>query len=381
MARRGVTCVVQARTGSVRLPGKVLADLGGRPLLAFMLRRLRELDVDDVVVATSDRPADDAVAELARAEGAAVVRGPEEDVLARFALALDAHPADALVRLTADCPLVDPEVVEEAVGLWDESGADYVSNTLVRTFPDGLDVEVVAAAALRAAAAEATDPVEREHVTPFVYRRPDRFRLRSLRHDEPLGDLRWTVDTDGDLAYVRGLVERLGGDDFGWQDVLAVAGRPQPPDDGFSFVPAGPDDESAVLALRNDPESVRWSLDPRPVEPGRHAAWFASVLEDPRTRMWVARQAGEVVGQVRVDVEDGTGWVSIAVVARARGRGCGARMLEELAGALGADEQVHTLLAHVHGDNLASCRLFESAGFSPGDRDGDFLLMGRPART
>jgi spore coat polysaccharide biosynthesis protein SpsF len=148
--------VVQARTGSTRLPGKVLADLGGEPLLAFMLRRLRPIAVDRLVVATSDDRRDDAVAAVAERAGVAVVRGPEDDVLARFAIALDAHPADTVVRLTADCPLVDPDVVDEALALHRRSGAAYTSNTLIRTFPDGLDVEVVSADALTDAASHAT---------------------------------------------------------------------------------------------------------------------------------------------------------------------------------------------------------------------------------
>ena len=116
--------VVQARMGSTRLPGKVLADLGGRPLLRFLLDRLSDLDVDHLVVATSDLPGDDAVADVAAAAGVEVVRGSERDVLARFVAALDEHPADTVVRLTADCPLVDPAIVRAALDLHRTSGAD-----------------------------------------------------------------------------------------------------------------------------------------------------------------------------------------------------------------------------------------------------------------
>ena len=195
--------VVQARAGSTRLPGKVLMPVGGRPMLAFMLARLESVRCDDLVVATSTDGRDDAVAEVAAAAGVSVVRGSESDVLARFVAALDAHPADVVVRLTADCPLIDPAVVNEAIAVRAATGADYASNTLVRTYPDGLDVEVLTADALRAAAAEAVDPVEREHVTPFVYRRPERFRLAAVVGPEPLGDLRWTVDTADDLDRIR----------------------------------------------------------------------------------------------------------------------------------------------------------------------------------
>jgi spore coat polysaccharide biosynthesis protein SpsF len=214
-----VTAVVQARMGSTRLPGKVLMDLGGRPMLRVMLDRLRLVHELDVVVATSDLAADDAIEDCAGEAGVPVVRGSESDVLGRFVTALDAHPSSDVLRLTADCPLTDPAIVRSAIETHRRTGADYTSNTLVRTFPDGLDVEVVSAAALRAAADEATLPEEREHVTPFVYRRNSRFTQRAIRSPERLGHLRWTVDTLEDLSQVRRMVAG-GGHELGWRTYL-----------------------------------------------------------------------------------------------------------------------------------------------------------------
>jgi spore coat polysaccharide biosynthesis protein SpsF len=267
-------CVVQARTGSTRLPGKVLADVAGRPMLRFMLDRLTGLTVDELVVATSALEQDDAVADVAAGAGVPVVRGPEQDVLARFALALEQHPANLLVRLTADCPLADPQLVGDAVALALATGADYVSNSLVRTYPDGLDVEVVTAAALREAMAEATDPVEREHVTPFVYRRTSRYRLAALCTDEELGAERWTVDTAADLDRIRAMVAAL--DDpvrAGWRAVLAVAGRNPPPGPGQTTIVPVPD-------------------------------------QDASHRRWEAVRNGTVVARVGIHVVDGTGHLS-----------------------------------------------------------------------
>jgi spore coat polysaccharide biosynthesis protein SpsF (cytidylyltransferase family) len=221
-----VTCIVQARMGSTRLPGKVLMEIDGTPLLVFLLSRLAPLAVDHVVVATSDQPADDAVASTAAELRTPVVRGSEHDVLARFGQALDAYPADHVVRLTADCPLVDPAVVAAALDTHARSGADYTSNTLVRTFPDGLDVEVMTAQAVRAAVAEARDPDEREHVTPFIYRRPNRYRLRGVCSGQHLGHERWTIDTIDDLVAVRGIVEHVPNPrTAGWMQILEIAGR------------------------------------------------------------------------------------------------------------------------------------------------------------
>ena len=219
-------CVLQARMGSTRLPGKVVAELAGRPALAFMLDRLAPLAVDQLVVATSTAAADARVEEVANEKGVAVVRGPEDDVLARFIVALDAYPAMHVVRLTGDCPLMDPALVATALEVHQRDAADYTSNTLVRTFPDGLDVEVVTAAALREANDEAVDAAEREHVTPFVYGRPERYRLANFESGDDLGAERWTLDTAADLDRLREIVAKLDHPvSASWQDLLAVAGR------------------------------------------------------------------------------------------------------------------------------------------------------------
>lgn len=210
--------------GSSRLPGKVLAEVNGMPLLAFLLRRIARSRADEVIVATSRGAPDDAVADVAERSGVAVVRGSEQDVLGRFVDALELHPAEHVVRITADCPFSDPVLIDRALEAHLAAEADYTSNTLVRTFPDGLDVEVVRSTALQAAGAEATDAVEREHVTPFVYRRPERFRLAAVRHSEFLGDLRWTVDTQDDLRTVQEVARTLTSGLEGWEEILAVVG-------------------------------------------------------------------------------------------------------------------------------------------------------------
>src|SRR3954451_17117757 len=182
-------CVVQARTGSTRLPGKVLADVAGRPMLRLMLDRLTPLRSTGltVIVATSELGQDDPVAELATEADVPVVRGDEADVLGRFLLALDRYPTDTVVRLTADCPLLDPALVLLALDAHQAAGAGYTSNTLVRTFPDGMDVEVIAASVLRAADREATSSGEREHVTPFAYVHTSQFGLAQFTGLERLG--------------------------------------------------------------------------------------------------------------------------------------------------------------------------------------------------
>lgn len=205
----GLVVVVQARMGSSRLPGKVLAEVAGRQMLRFQLDRLQGLACDHLVVATSDLAIDDAIAELAVDAGAAVVRGEESDVLGRFGAVLERYDPHDLVRLTGDCPLCDPSVVADVVALHRGSSADYTSNVHPRSFPKGLDVEVMTASALRTALTDAVDPYEREHVTPYLYRHPELFSVANLDSGLDAGDLWWTVDTAEDLERIRDLVKAV----------------------------------------------------------------------------------------------------------------------------------------------------------------------------
>ena len=383
-AGRAVLCVIQARTGSTRLPGKVLRELGGVPMLEFMLRRLETLgdhldDTVTVVVATSDLDRDDPIVDIAERCGVPVVRGSERDVLARFATAVAHFPAPVVVRLTADCPLTDPAIVAAVVQRHRATSADYTSNVLPRSFPKGLDVEVIATDALLAADRDAVDAAEREHVTPFVYRRPERFRLANLDSGVDAGDERWTVDTAEDLEWVRSMVATAGDPRVGWQTLLAQVGRRAAP------VPVGTvvlraavlADGERLLEWRNDPEAVRWSGSGRAVAAHEHRAWFERVLADPGHRLRIAVVDGVDIGMVRVDVEAGVGTVSIAVAPSARGRGFGRQMLRALAADVRADCQVRELVAAVHSENLASVRAFANVGYHDlGVGPDGFLRLG-----
>lgn len=229
-----VLAVLQARMSSTRLPGKVLKDVLGRPMMVRQIERLRRArSLSRIVVATSVNPEDDAVEAAA---GRPVFRGPLDDVLARYVGALDAFGADHVVRVTADCPLADWRVVDQVVDLHLSTGADYTSNTVERTFPKGLDVEIVRADLLRLAADEGHDPYEREHVTPFFYRRPERFRIRQLTQPVDESPWRWTVDTPADFAFAHAAYAALYPADpaFLSEDVRRLPGhdRTDPDDPG-----------------------------------------------------------------------------------------------------------------------------------------------------
>jgi spore coat polysaccharide biosynthesis protein SpsF len=202
-----VAAIVQARMGSTRLPGKVLRELGHRSVLAQVVRRLGACHgIDRVVIATTEREDDDAITAEAARLAVDCFRGSEQDVLARYAGAAAASRADAIVRITADCPLIDPEVVDAVIDRLRAAGCDYASNTIRRTFPRGLDAEALTRPALERLDALAAGPGPgREHVTWLVHHLPGAFTCSSVEDSSDNSDLRWTVDTEDDWR----LVERL----------------------------------------------------------------------------------------------------------------------------------------------------------------------------
>ena len=220
--------ILQARASSRRLPGKVLKPILGRPMLERQIERLRRSRrMQQLVVATSTDSSDDGIARLCESLAVDCFRGSLEDVLDRFYEAARRHGARTVVRLTGDCPLADPVVIDQLIGLHEGADNDYTSNTLTRSYPDGLDAEVVEFGAVEAAWREAAQPSEREHVTPFIYHLPERFRLGNLQQDVDRSHLRWVVDEPLDFAYISAIYEALypGDPAFTTGDVLALLER------------------------------------------------------------------------------------------------------------------------------------------------------------
>jgi spore coat polysaccharide biosynthesis protein SpsF len=218
-----ILAVLQARSSSTRFPGKVLAPLHGAPMIVRQVERIRRsTEIDRLVVGTSVAPSDDELAAVLDAAGIEVRRGPLDDVVGRFGGIVGDLRPDVVVRLTADCPLTDPAVIDRVIREHRETGADYASNTLRPTYPDGLDVEAVTIGAFdRLLALPLTDR-EREHVTLGIYSRPDEFRLHNVVQEPPHAGLRWTVDVPEDLDFVRSVYAALydGKPGFGQDDVL-----------------------------------------------------------------------------------------------------------------------------------------------------------------
>jgi spore coat polysaccharide biosynthesis protein SpsF len=216
------TAIIQARMSSTRLPGKVLLDLAGEPMLARVVERTRRArTIDRVIVATTVESEDEPIVELCRSRGWTVSRGSRDDVLDRYYQAAVADGADPIVRITSDCPLIAPEIIDTVVKRLDGT-IDYASNINPRrTFPRGLDVEVFTFAALSAAWRDDREATGREHVTPFLYRHPERFRIALVESEKPEAAChRWSVDTPEDYELMRRIYSHFGRREFNWLDVL-----------------------------------------------------------------------------------------------------------------------------------------------------------------
>jgi spore coat polysaccharide biosynthesis protein SpsF len=204
--------ISQARMTSTRLPGKILKEVLGKPLLEYQIERLkRVVNADLVVIATTTNASDDIVASFCNHQGISCFRGSESDVLARYYLAAREHGAEIVVRVTSDCPLIDPNIVSAVIGRYTDGqqSFDYVSNTLVRTYPRGMDTEVFSFKALAEAYKEARLPAHREHVTPFIHSQPDRYNLGSVENTKDYSKYRWTVDTPEDFELIKAIIETV----------------------------------------------------------------------------------------------------------------------------------------------------------------------------
>jgi spore coat polysaccharide biosynthesis protein SpsF len=220
-----ILAILQARMGSTRLPGKVLKPILGEPMLLRQIERLNRCrSFDRLIVATSTEAVDDPLVAVCRARGVSVARGSVNDVLGRFITTIGDQRPYAVARLTGDCPLADPDVIDAVVQFFLNGGYDYAGNVDSPTYPDGLDVEVMKTACLERAHREAVLPSEREHVTPYLRNHPELFKVGAYRSPVDLSALRWTVDEPADFDFVRQVYDRLYPQkpDFRLADILAL---------------------------------------------------------------------------------------------------------------------------------------------------------------
>ena len=220
-----VVAIIQARMGSSRLPGKVLLELAGEPMITRVVNRVKRAEtVDQVVIATTTESADDALAAVCEAKGWPCFRGSQEDVLDRYYQAAIAHHADLVVRITSDCPLIEPEIIDQVVRpLTCQPTMDYACNLLPRrTFPRGLDVEAFWMQTLTRLWAIDKNLAWREHVTQYLHHKPEDFRICGLVQECDMSAMRWTVDTLEDLKLIKRIYEAFGHDRFSMHEVATL---------------------------------------------------------------------------------------------------------------------------------------------------------------
>ncbi len=207
-----IVATIEARMDSSRLPGKILKEVYGKPMLERLVERVRRAKlIDEIVVATTTAPNDQATVEACQKMGVKCFRGSSEDVLDRVLKAAQTHKADLIVELTGDCPLLDPEIIDSVISRYLENGYDYVSNVIERTFPRGMDTQVFSVKVLERVNRLTQDPVDHEHVSLYIYEHPETFQLGNVAAPAELRrpELRLTVDTQEDLMLVREIYSRL----------------------------------------------------------------------------------------------------------------------------------------------------------------------------
>ena len=218
-----ITAIIQARIGSTRLKGKVLLKVMGKTILEYVIERVKAAKlVSNVLIATTNNKEDDIINELANTFGVNIYRGSQDDVLDRFYKAATDVKAGHIVRITADCPLIDPAVIDDVVGYYIRTNADYCSNTITETFPDGEDVEVFSFKALSSAWNHAGLLSEREHVTPYIKKHPELFKIESFKSKTDFSKERWTLDEKKDFLLIKSILEVLYPENpkFSMHDVL-----------------------------------------------------------------------------------------------------------------------------------------------------------------
>lgn len=205
-----IAVIVQARMGSTRLPEKVMKNIMGKPMLWHVMNRLRHSKkLQDAIIATTDSKEDEVILEFARKNKIKSYAGSEDDVLDRYYQAAKKYSVKVIVRITADCPLIDPEVVDNLIKQFENGSYDYISNNIEPTYPNGIDVEVFSFEALRKSWKEARMASEREHVTPYIKKNPDIFLILNVRSKKDYSYMRWSVDKERDLEFVREVYKRL----------------------------------------------------------------------------------------------------------------------------------------------------------------------------
>jgi|APSaa5957512622_1039677.scaffolds.fasta_scaffold00261_3 pseudaminic acid synthase len=386
--------IIQARVGSTRLPNKVLMDISGQPLLKHVVERCKLANVDDVIVATSTNLENDAIEEFCKENGYSYFRGSENNVLDRFYQTAKKFNLDAIIRVTGDCPLISPGVIDLLIEKFKEGNFDYASNAAKRSFPRGLDCEIFSFNALEKTHYLAKEQKDCEHVTPFIYGNPEIFKVGHLIADQDLyhPEIRLCVDTEKDFELIKKIYDKFSGEEIlQIKKVLQfllenpkliklnqeeeILQQKQNLEEGTKqeiktsekllLKKVDTSDVDFLFDLRNKDYVYKYSLNPNPIEYQEHLTWITPVLrgEGSKKLLYVIKYEDERAGQVRFDIlEDHVVEVNISVLKEFHGKGISNFALEEGIRSM-KEKGFEKVLAEVFEENTASVKFFEKQGF------------------
>ena len=381
-----VVCIIQARVGSTRLPKKVLKDICGKTVLEHDIERLKRVkNIDQVVIATTIEEKDIEIVKEANRLGVSCFRGSESDVLARYYYTAKEFNADVVVRVTSDCPLLDSEVTGNVIQYYLDNNEkyDYVSNTLERTFPRGLDTEVFSFKALEKAFNEADLESDREHVTPYIWRNSDIFRNFQYKRKNDYSDLRLTLDTEEDLKLIEEVYNELYSkkSDFNLNDIINLfIKRPElklinaeieqkKVNSGLYLRKVTEDDCDLIFNWANDSETRNNSFNSEKIDFESHKKWFSKKLLEVE-EYYILKSYEESIGQIRLDKEEENYILSYSIDSKYRGKGYGKRILELLEEKILAKKEEFNIIAYVKEENSKSIRIFESLEYNKSFENG-----------
>ncbi|SFC60817.1 GNAT family N-acetyltransferase [Clostridium uliginosum] len=386
-----VVCIIQARVGSTRLPGKVLKQICGKTVLEHDIERLKKVrNIDEIVIATTLLEKDNAIVDECERLGVSYFRGSEQDVLSRYYYAAKENKADVVVRVTSDCPLTDSKVSEKIIDSYLDNKEiyDYVSNTIERTYPRGLDTEVFSFNALERAFNEAISTRDREHVTPYIWDNNTIFNIFQYKNKEDYSNLRWTLDTEEDYKLISIIYKYFCDKEyFCMEDIIALM-KEKPElekinidieqkkiDDDLILINANKEHCKLIYEWRNDKEVRKNSFDTAKISYEEHVEWYAKKLNDSNCKIYLLANSNKNIGVVRLELKDGENTINYNIEKNSRGKGYGYKILLELEKELIKNQKTMKLTAYVKSENIFSLKIFNKLNYEIIKREENIIKL------
>jgi len=390
MKKRKIAAIIQARITSTRLPGKVLMDIEGKPMLWHVINRLKFSEkLDNIILAIPDTKESDVLEKFVKENNIKYFRGSKEDVLSRYYETAKKFKIDVIVRITSDCPLIDPKIVDLVIQKHLDSETDYTSNTLERTFPRGLDVEVFNFKVLEKTQKEARKNYQREHVTPYICENPKIFKLQNIKAKGKLRrpELRLTVDTKEDLKLIREIYRHLYKlrKIFYTEEIIDLFNNHQElikinekvrqknwaneimrsSNISIRIRKANFSDVEFLWYLRNQPDVYRYFKKPKRVSWEEHIKWIVPIiLRMHKKNIFIIENDSLPIGQIRFDYDkEKRAQMSISLLKEFRGKGIATQSFKKAIKILKKEKKIRTFFAEVHKDNTFSQKFFENLNF------------------